>query len=70
MSIILFVWNVSFGSNYSKHDEYKAYTKTVVPVGRSGVDGELDSTVIYLASPKSSYVTCQAIAVDGGYTCI
>ena len=52
------------------NDEYKAYTKTVVPVGRSGVDGELDSTVVYLASPKSSYVTGQAIAVDGGYTCI
>ena len=51
-------------------EEYKAYTKTVVPVGRSGVDGELDSTVVYLASPSSSYVTGQAIAVDGGYTCI
>ena len=51
-------------------EEYKAYTKTVVPVGRSGVDGELDSTVVYLASPKSGYVTGQSIAVDGGYTCI
>ena len=51
-------------------EEYKAYTKAVVPVGRSGVDGELDSTVVYLASPKSGYVTGQSIAVDGGYTCI
>ena len=46
------------------------YTKTMIPLARYGNEGELDSTAIFLASPASSYVNGQNIAVDGGYTCM
>lgn len=46
------------------------YMKASVPVGRYGKQGELDSTVVYLASDASSYITGTIIPVDGGYTCI
>ncbi|HJJ29143.1 MAG TPA: SDR family oxidoreductase [Methanocorpusculum sp.] len=46
------------------------YAKGAVPLGRYGKEGELDTTVIYLASPLSTYVNGMNIAVDGGYTCI
>ena len=49
---------------------FTAYAKGAVPLGRYGKEGELDTTVIYLASPLSTYVNGMNIAVDGGYTCI
>lgn len=38
------------------------------PAGRFGKAEEVASTVLWLCSPASTYVTGQAIAVDGGYT--
>ena len=38
------------------------------PIGREGLEGELDSAVIFLAADESSYVTGQVIGVDGGWT--
>jgi len=49
---------------------FSNYAKGAVPLGRYGKEGELDTTVIYLASPLSTYVNGMNIAVDGGYTCI
>jgi len=49
---------------------FSNYAKAAVPIGRYGKEGELDTTVIYLASPLSTYVNGMNIAVDGGYTCI
>lgn len=46
------------------------YAKTMIPLSRYGKEGELDTTAIFLASPASSYVNGQNIAVDGGYTCM
>lgn len=40
------------------------------PMGRIGKEGELDSTVCYLAADESSYVTGAVIACDGGWTCV
>ncbi len=40
-----------------------------VPMGRAGVDGELDSTIIYLAADESSYVNGAIVSCDGGWTC-
>lgn len=40
------------------------------PMGRPGVDGELDSTVIYLAADESTYVTGLICYCDGGWTCV
>ncbi len=46
------------------------YAKTMIPLSRYGKEGELDTAAIFLASPASSYVNGQNIAVDGGYTCM
>ncbi|MDO5845254.1 MAG: SDR family oxidoreductase, partial [Methanocorpusculum sp.] len=53
-----------------KSDWFAEYAKGAIPLGRYGKEGELDTTVIYLASPLSSFVNGMNIAVDGGYTCI
>ena len=49
---------------------FQQYARRAIPVGRYGVEGELDTCVLFLASPHSCYVTGQSIAVDGGYTSI
>lgn len=51
-------------------DFFKAYAKTMIPLARYGNEGELDTTALYLASDKSSYVNGVIIPVDGGYTCM
>ncbi|MBR5174623.1 MAG: SDR family oxidoreductase [Bacteroidales bacterium] len=51
-------------------DYFQDYAKRVIPLERYGNEGELDTTVLYLASPASAYVTGTAIPVDGGYTCV
>lgn len=40
------------------------------PMGRAGMSGELDTTVLYFASDASTYTTGQIITVDGGWTTI
>ncbi len=40
------------------------------PMGRAGQEGELNGALLFLASDASSYVTGQAIAVDGGITAV
>ena len=40
------------------------------PMGRPGREGELDSSIVYLAANESSYVTGSIIACDGGWTCV
>ncbi|MCR5740935.1 MAG: SDR family oxidoreductase [Gammaproteobacteria bacterium] len=51
-------------------DFFQANAKTMIPMERYGNEGELDSTAVFLASPASTYITGQNIAVDGGYTCM
>lgn len=51
-------------------DWFAAYAKGAIPIGRYGKEGELDTCALFLASPASSYVNGQNIAVDGGYTAI
>ena len=51
-------------------DFFQANAKTMIPEERYGNEGELDSAVIFLASPSSSYVTGVPVPVDGGYTCM
>lgn len=38
------------------------------PMGRLGVPREIADTVVWLCSPASTYITAQAITVDGGFT--
>ena len=51
-------------------DYFQAIAKQSIPLGRYGKSGELDTCALFLASPASTYVNGQNIAVDGGYTCI
>ncbi len=38
------------------------------PMGRLGREGELDTALIFLAAPASSFVTGAIVPVDGGWT--
>ena len=51
-------------------DFFQANAKAFIPLERYGNEGELDTTVIFLSSTKSSYVTGNIVPVDGGYTCM
>ncbi len=51
-------------------DFFQSIAKQNIPLGRYGKEGELNSCALFLASPASTYVTGQNIAVDGGYTCV
>ena len=49
---------------------FQEFAKTHVPMERYGKPGELDATVVFLASKEASYVTGLIMPVDGGYTAI
>ena len=51
-------------------DEFSAYMKATVPLGRYGNEGELNAGAIFLASDEASYVTGVILPIDGGYTCV
>jgi NAD(P)-dependent dehydrogenase (short-subunit alcohol dehydrogenase family) len=40
--------------------------KAITPMGRLGKPEEIADAVVFLASPKSAYVTGQVLAVNGG----
>jgi NAD(P)-dependent dehydrogenase (short-subunit alcohol dehydrogenase family) len=47
-----------------------AFIDRTVPMRRAGREDELDSALLLLAGPGSSYVTGQTLVVDGGYSSI
>ncbi len=51
-------------------DYFQDIAKRNIPMSRYGRAGELDTCALFLASPSSTYVNGQNIAVDGGYTCV
>ena len=51
-------------------DYFQSIAKRNIPLGRYGREGELNTCALFLASPMSTYVNGQNIAVDGGYTSI
>lgn len=40
----------------------------LIPLGRLAVPADIATVVVYLASPRATYVTGQTLTVDGGYT--
>jgi NAD(P)-dependent dehydrogenase (short-subunit alcohol dehydrogenase family) len=46
------------------------YMRRVVPMGRPGMPDELDGALVFLAARASSYVTGQALIVDGGWSVV
>lgn len=53
-----------------KTEQFTAYMKATVPLGRYGYEGELNAGAIFLASDEASYVTGVILPIDGGYTAI
>lgn len=51
-------------------EEFKAFMRMSVPLGRYGVSGELNGGAVFLASDEASYVTGAILVIDGGYTCL
>ncbi|MGI6733853.1 MAG: SDR family NAD(P)-dependent oxidoreductase [Anaerovoracaceae bacterium] len=51
-------------------EEFTAYMKATVPLGRYGNAGELNAGAIFLASEEASYVTGAILPIDGGYTAV
>lgn len=51
-------------------DYFQDMAKRSIPMGRYGKSGELDTCALFLASPNSTYVNGQNIAIDGGFTCV
>ena len=48
--------------------EVGAITGVAEPIGRMGRPEEVGAAVLWLCSPRASFITGQAIPVDGGYT--
>jgi 3-oxoacyl-[acyl-carrier protein] reductase len=42
------------------------YEKSVIPMGRYGKPEEFAAAVVFLASPKASYITGTSLQIDGG----
>ncbi len=51
-------------------EEFQAFMRMSVPLGRYGVSGELNAGAVFLASDEASYVTGAILVIDGGYTCL
>jgi len=51
-------------------DSGKRWIARKTPMGRPGLEHELDGALLYLASDASTYTTGSVLTVDGGYCAI
>ncbi len=63
-------FETEMNENMFATDGGMSYIVDNTPMGRAGVEGELDGALLFLASDASSFVTGQIIFVDGGWTAI
>ena len=55
-------------ADLAKDDTLRAKILTKMPVGRLGEPADIANAVVFLASEEASFITGQAIVVDGGMT--
>ena len=61
----LFETNMTQDNLYASEKFLEVYSK-VNPMGRSGAEGEVNGTILFLSSEMSSYVNGQFILIEGG----
>ena len=49
-------------------EETRKQTIAMIPLSRMGLPEDIANAVVFLASDRASYITGQAIVVDGGWT--
>jgi len=50
----------------AQRPEREAFINNLHPMGRIGEPDEIAATALWLCSPAASFITGQALAVDGG----
>ena len=60
-------WRTEF---VAEQPEIKDAIEAGTPLRRLGVPDDIAAAVLYLASPASSYVTGQILAIDGGLSTV
>ena len=66
-----FIWTPlveEFLAEQGDVEEGKKQLESLHPIGRIGEPEEIASTILFLASDESSFITGSEIVVDGGYT--
>lgn len=56
------------GASEASNEETKKQTLKMIPLARMGKPEDIANMIVFLASPKSDYITGQTIIVDGGWT--
>jgi NAD(P)-dependent dehydrogenase (short-subunit alcohol dehydrogenase family) len=50
------------------NDDIRARLQEMVPIGRLGTPRDVAEAVLFLSSPRASFIVAQALTVDGGHT--
>lgn len=62
------ICNIALALQYLSHGDNLKYVTSRTPIGRVAEPNEVSSLVAFLCLPAASYITGQAICVDGGFT--